>query len=85
MSARVRLQQQRDGVPDCALVNAPTLVITGEPPLDRVVPVESTREYVRLIAGAQYEMMEGTGHLGIVTQPDRFARIVSAFIDASHS
>jgi pimeloyl-ACP methyl ester carboxylesterase len=85
MSERVRLQQQLDCAADCGRVTAPTLVITGEPSLDRVVPVESTREYVGLIAGARYEMMKGTGHLGLLTQPDRFARIVSDFLDARDS
>jgi pimeloyl-ACP methyl ester carboxylesterase len=84
MSARVKLQQTLEA-PDCSDIGAPTLVVTGEDTLDRVVPVESTREYVSLIKGAQYEKMNGTGHLGMLTQPDRFARIVSEFIHASHS
>ena len=85
MAARVRLQQSIDGSAACSAIRAPTLVITGEPKLDRVVPVESTREYARLIPGARYEMMDNTGHLGMLTQPDRFARIVRDFIHASHS
>ena len=63
----------------------PTLLVTGEPRLDRVIPVESTREYIGLIPGVRYQMMERTGHLGLVTQPDRFARIVSDFVNASDS
>jgi 3-oxoadipate enol-lactonase len=59
--------------------------VTGEPELDRVVPVASTREYVTLIRGARYEMMPRTGHLGSITQPEQFARIVSEFIHAAHS
>jgi pimeloyl-ACP methyl ester carboxylesterase len=84
MSARVKLQQAIDGRATCSAIRAPTLVISGEPDLDRVVPVESTREYAHLIPGARYEMMDRTGHLGMLTQPDRFARIVRDFIHASH-
>jgi pimeloyl-ACP methyl ester carboxylesterase len=84
MAARVKLRPSIDGHAACASFRAPTLVVTGEPDLDRVVPVDSTRDYARLIPGARYEMMDTTGHLGIVTQPDRFARIVRDFIHASH-
>lgn len=80
MSRRVRLQQAMSFAEEAACVTAPTLVVTGDPALDRVVPVESTREYVSLIAGARYAMMDRTGHLGSLTQPERFAGIVKEFI-----
>jgi len=83
MAARVGVQAM-DFVDDCARVVAPTLVVTGEPHLDLVVPVEITRSYVELIPGARYEMMTGTGHLGLMTQPMRFAHIVSEFVHANH-
>jgi 3-oxoadipate enol-lactonase len=69
----------------CARITAPTLVVTGEPALDTVVPVSSTMEYTRLIRGARHEKMSQTGHIGLVTQPDRFAGIVSGFLNGSHS
>jgi 3-oxoadipate enol-lactonase len=84
MATRIRLREYVDLQADCAHVGAPTLVITGEPGLDRVVPVESTREYTTLIRGAQYVMMDRTGHLGLLTQPERFARIVADFVNARH-
>ena len=40
------LASSADVARDCARVAAPTLVVTGEPALDRVVPVERTREYL---------------------------------------
>jgi 3-oxoadipate enol-lactonase len=83
MGARLGLMNGQDFLADCARVTAPTLVITGEDSLDRVVPVQSTQEYTRLIAGARYEMMNGTGHIGIVTQPERFAHIAGDFANAS--
>jgi len=82
MAARMRLNPGLDLRTDCARVAAPALVVTGERHLDRVVPVESTREYLDLICGAKYAMMERTGHLGLITRPERFARIVGDFVDA---
>jgi 3-oxoadipate enol-lactonase len=80
MAARVTLQQELDFAPDCAAVRAPTLVVTGDEALDRVVPARVTRCYVDLIAGARHERLDGTGHLGLVTQPQRFARVLTAFV-----
>jgi pimeloyl-ACP methyl ester carboxylesterase len=84
MARRVRLQQQTPLQADCQRIVAPTLVVTGEESLDRVVPVASTREYLQLIPGAEYAVMDHTGHLGMLTQPDRFAGILKEFL-ASHS
>jgi pimeloyl-ACP methyl ester carboxylesterase len=80
MAARIVQQQQMDFSPDCAHVRAPTLVVTGEPGLDKVVPVESTRRYVEMIPGSRYVMLERSGHLGLVTQPRRFADLVGGFV-----
>ena len=85
MARRVRLQQQTDLAKDCAGITTPTLVITGEPRLDRIVPVDSTEQYVRLIPGARHQVMNRTGHLGLITQPERFARIVSDFVHGTDS
>ena len=85
MAERVRLIQTVDLAADCARIEAPTLVITGEQALDRVVPTTSTREYVKQIRGARYVMMDRTGHLGSLTQPERFARIVGELVNASSS
>lgn len=80
MSSWVRAWQDTDIEADCTRVTAPTLVVTGEPGLDRVVPVESTREYLRLIPGACHETLPDTGHVGLVLKPDRFAEIVDGFL-----
>ena len=79
LAARVRLADGVDFWGDCRRVEAPTQVITGEPGLDRVVPVASTREYVDAIPGATYAQIPGTGHIGLVTKPERFAEIVAGF------
>lgn len=60
-------------------ITVPTLVVTGEAGLDRVVPVELTRRYHRIWPHAERAVLERTGHLGPVTRPDAFAHIVYAF------
>lgn len=84
MAERIKLRDEVDLTADCERITARTLVITGEPGLDRVVPVESTRRYVERIRGAKYAVLERTGHLGLVTRADRFAHIVCEFVNASH-
>jgi 3-oxoadipate enol-lactonase len=83
MATRVRLQQGIDFAPDCAGVRAPTLVITGDDALDQVVPAAVSRMYLDLIPGAQYEKMERTGHLGIITRPKQFADVVNRFLESN--
>jgi pimeloyl-ACP methyl ester carboxylesterase len=85
MAERIKLRDEVDLSADCERIAAPTLVITGEPGLDRVVPVDSTRRYAEVIRGARYAMLERTGHLGLVTRADRFSHIVCEFINASRS
>lgn len=70
---------------DAARVAAPTLIVTGECGLDRVVPVEVTRQYLHLIPGARAATIERTGHIGLVTRPDRFAEIVGDFVGAEQA
>ena len=83
MSARIRDACALDPAADCARITAPTLVISGEEDLDRVVPVETTRRYASMIRGARYEVMKHTGHLGVLTQPERFAKLVGDFVHAN--
>ncbi len=69
------------GIEDaCREVRTPTLVITGEAMLDRVVPIGDTLEYLTLIAGARHVTLEGTGHLGLLLKSREFATLVSAFV-----
>ena len=58
---------------DCARITAPTLIVTGERELDRVVSVDVTREYLQLIAGSRHTTLTKTGHLGSITRPEAFA------------
>ncbi len=83
MSERVRLLAPIDFRQACAAIDVPTLVVTGERRLDRVVPVDSTLEYATAIRGARTAALERTGHIGLVTRPEEFARIVGEFIENS--
>jgi pimeloyl-ACP methyl ester carboxylesterase len=76
MAARVRVVAGIDFVADARRVDAPTLVVTGEPGLDRVVPVTGTLEYLDLIRASSGVTLERSGHIGVVTRPERFAEIV---------
>jgi pimeloyl-ACP methyl ester carboxylesterase len=62
-------------------VQVPTLLVTGEPSLDRVVPPSMTLEYLRLWPKAHHATLPRTGHLGIITRPQEFAGIVTSFLD----
>jgi pimeloyl-ACP methyl ester carboxylesterase len=84
MAARIRQAAALDFESDSRRVSAPTLVISGEENLDRVVPVESTRIYATLIPGAEYRQLRQTGHMGLLTQPEVFAAVVSEFAHAHH-
>ena len=82
MAERVRSADRVDFAADCARIGAPAQVVTGEPGLDRVVDVASTRQYLRAIPGARYDRIERTGHLGLVTRPERFADVVTRFVES---
>lgn len=79
MARRIKLAMQEDFTTDARRVAVPTLVVTGERGLDRVVPVESTHEYLSLIPHATSTVIERTGHLGCVTRPEAFASVIRAF------
>ena len=81
MARRVRLLSRADLREEIARVHVPTLVVTGEPSLDRVVPVSRTREYLGMWPHAREATIARTGHLGLITRPDEFARVVAAFVD----
>jgi pimeloyl-ACP methyl ester carboxylesterase len=80
MAARARLLTRTDLTADCQRISAPTLIVTGEPGLDYVVPVAQSSEYARLIPHARSVVIERSGHLGSVTRPDVFAALVRDFV-----
>jgi pimeloyl-ACP methyl ester carboxylesterase len=80
MAQWVNTWMETDLVSDCRKIAAPTLVVTGEPHLDKVVPVNASLEYLRLIDGARHVPFPRTGHLGLVTKPHEFAGIIDRFL-----
>lgn len=70
---------------DCKKIKAPTLLITGESKLDRVVPVRETKRYLSLIKGSTHQVLPNTGHLGAITKPYRFAEMTGQFIYAAEA
>jgi len=85
MANRVRLMEAVDLAQDAGRVTAPTLVVTGEPGIDRVVPVESTKKYLAYIPNSRYTMIDNAGHTVSLIHPERLARVVCEFINASRS
>jgi pimeloyl-ACP methyl ester carboxylesterase len=84
MASRMRAAAAIDFAAESRRVQAPTLILTGEEQLDRVVPVSSTRMYASYMEGARCETLRGTGHMAVMTQPQKFAAIVSEFVHAHH-
>jgi pimeloyl-ACP methyl ester carboxylesterase len=66
---------------DLSQYRNPVMVITGEPGLDRVVRPELTRRYLDALPQARYEILRGTGHLGVSTKPREFSELVRRFLD----
>ena len=81
MARRVRLLQSAQLDRNAADLHVPTLVITGEPRLDNVVPVHLTEEYLRLWPHAEHVTIARTGHIGLITRPEAFAEAVVAFAE----
>jgi pimeloyl-ACP methyl ester carboxylesterase len=67
---------------ELAHVKVPTMIITGEESLERVVSPRMTREYLAIWPHARVETLARTGHLGLITRPDAFATLVSGFASA---
>jgi len=66
---------------DLHQVKAPALLITGEPGLDRVVPVEVTRRYLDEFDTAEHVVLHRTGHIGLITKPEAWAAVLERFVD----
>lgn len=80
MASRARFIATFDAAAAAARISAPTLVITGEPRLDHVVPVGGSSQYVNLVKGAEGVVLERTGHQGSLTRPSEFAALVHSFV-----
>src|SRR5690606_4254083 len=65
-------------------ITAPSLIVTGEPGLDRVVPVDVSRRMLGRLPDSRHAVLSRTGHLGIITRPEAFARIVDEWLTTTH-
>ena len=80
MAGRVHMLDGLDLGRECARIPVPVLIVTGDEALDRVVPVRLTREYLTLFPHARVHTIARTGHLGLLTRPHEFTRIVAPFV-----
>ncbi len=80
MARRVQWAQQHQFV-DVGGVRARALIITGEPGLDRIVPVDVTRRYLDELRACDHIVLKSTGHNGVVTRPREFADALGRFVD----
>lgn len=85
MATRARLIGAPGLRTECQTVTVPTLVMTGEPDLDRVVPVASTLEYAAEIPNARSVCLSRTGHVGYLTRTPEFASAIRDFLDGQDS
>ena len=81
MARRVSLLTAAHLPAEISHLRVPTLVITGQADLDRVVPVALTHEYARMWPHARVAEMPRTGHLGLITRPQAFASLVVPFVE----
>ncbi|MBI4885987.1 MAG: alpha/beta hydrolase [Acidobacteria bacterium] len=81
MARRIRLLAAVNLRDELARLTLPALVITGDAALDRVVPVERTRDYARLWPGVRVETIARSGHLGSITRPGVFAGLIVPFAE----
>ena len=84
MARRVELLTAVNVTERVAQIGRPTLIITGDPALDRVVPVPLTLEYRRLIPHARAATLARTGHIGLITRSHAFADLMVPFIAAAN-
>jgi len=82
MARRVRLLDGNTLEAEMTALRVPALIVTGQPELDRVVPVSLTLQYLRLWPHASTATMARSGHLGSITRPEEFAELVARFADS---
>ncbi|CAN5689249.1 hypothetical protein BH09PSE5_BH09PSE5_11770 [soil metagenome] len=62
-----------------ATIKVPTLVIAGAD--DMGAPVSMSEAMAERIPGAQLEIIQNASHLSVAEQPEKFAQLVSRFLD----
>lgn len=59
-------------------IRAPTLVVAGD--RDRTIPLGAKRALAAAIPGARLELIQGSGHATPLDAPERFNRVLLAFL-----
>ena len=67
--------------PRLASIRNPTLVMCGA--LDQTTPPELAREVARVIPGALYREIEGSGHCPMLEQPEALVSMIESFMSGS--
>jgi pimeloyl-ACP methyl ester carboxylesterase len=80
MRQRIELLRGLNFFESAGTIAAPTLIVTGDADLDRVVPVEHTHRYMQLLTDVEAVQLTDTGHNGVITRPLAFADIVADFV-----
>ncbi len=79
LGALIALRDRPDSRPLLpTLEGLPTLVLGGA--LDRITPPPVIEGLASEIPGAEFEIMEGVGHLGPIEDPDQTAHLVGEFL-----
>ena len=60
-------------------ISCPTLIVWGAH--DTLVPVKDAERLEELIPGARREVFERTGHVAMLERPERFNRLLRAFLE----
>jgi len=72
------LAQRPDATPWLEEIQCPTLVIAGSE--DPITPPSEMRTMAEQIAGSQFVLLEGVGHLSPCESPERFNQTLEAFL-----
>jgi pimeloyl-ACP methyl ester carboxylesterase len=80
MRQRIALLRGINFFESARAIAVPTLVVTGDAALDRVVPVEHTLRYRQLLTDVEAVQLTDTGHNGVITRPVAFADLVADFV-----
>jgi 3-oxoadipate enol-lactonase len=69
-----------DSIPTLVQIDCPTLLVVGRE--DVLTPPGPMQEMARSIRGSRLEIIDSAGHMPPVEQPEEFARVIRAFLDA---
>lgn len=83
MARRAQFQAPADLVSQLGRLKVQALLVTGEARLERVVPPRLTLRYQAIWPDAEISTLAHTGHLGLITRPEEFARVVGSFVQRS--